>query len=338
MNQVTVKCLENKTNNDGSLYGKFLLEPFEREFGTTVGNSLRRILLSSIPGSAVTAVRIEGITHEFSSVPGVVEDVIDVMLNLKGLVVKCLSDQPQTLRISAKGPCVIHAKDIQLPSDVQIINQDWKIATISEGGSLEMEIIVENGIGYVPAESQNVQNRPIDMIPIDSVFMPIRKVACSINTTRSPEGTDHDSLFVEIWSSGSIEPTSALGQAAAKLIERLAPIAQYSGEALSISHVQEPVKETKEEVTDQRVSLSIEELELSVRAYNCLKRANINSLGKLLSLSYNELMNIKNFGKKSADEVLERLHAMGMHLADETMPVGIQDNSGAGFENEPFPA
>ncbi len=324
MSQITIKCLENKTNNDGSLYGKFLIEQFDRGFGATVGNSLRRILLSSIPGSAVTGVRIEGVTHEFSSIPGVLEDVVDIMLNLKGLVIKSFSAQPQTLRISSKGPATVLAKDINLPSDVQIINQDWKIATLAGDGKMEMEIIVENGVGYVPADKQKSPNRPIDMIPVDAVFMPIRKVAYFVESVRTHEGFDYDKLFVEIWSSGTVEPTVALGQAAAKLIEKLAPVAQFSGESLSIPTAVEPVVKI-EEAIDQRKQLSIEELELSVRAYNCLKRANINSLGELLSLSYNELMNIKNFGKKSADEVLERLHKMGMHLIDETIPANIDE-------------
>ena len=331
MSQITIKCLEKKTNNDGSLYGKFLLEPFDRGFGTTIGNSLRRILLSSISGSAVTAVRINGVTHEFSSIPGVVEDVIDILLNLKGLVVKSFSDQPQTLRISASGPATILAKDIQLPADVQIVNPDWKIATLANDSKLEMEIFIENGAGYVPADKQKAQNRAIDVIPVDAVFMPIRKVTYLIEAARTPEGLDYDKLFIEIWSNGSVEPTQALGEAAAKLIEKVAPITQFSGESISIPTAIEPQK--IEEVVDQRAALSIEELELSVRAYNCLKRANINSLGELLSLSYNELMNIKNFGKKSADEVLERLHAMGLHLADETIPPNIQN-----MESEAFSA
>ncbi|MBI3590806.1 MAG: DNA-directed RNA polymerase subunit alpha [Candidatus Melainabacteria bacterium] len=335
MSQITIKCLENKTNNDGSLYGKFLIEPFDRGFGTTIGNSLRRILLSSIPGSAITGARIEGITHEFTSIPGVVEDVIDIMLNLKGLVVKSFSDQPQTLRISAKGPTTVLAKDIQVPADIQIINPDWKIATISNNGKIDMEIFIENGVGYIPADKQKTQNRPIDMIPVDSVFMPIRKVAYSIETARTPESTDYDRLTIEIWSNGVIEPTVALGQASAKLIEKMAPVAQFSGESISIPTNVEPVK--TEVIVDQRKSLSIEELELSVRAYNCLKRANINSLGELLSLSYNELMNIKNFGKKSADEVLERLHAMGMHLSDENMPLNYQEDT-TNVESEAFTA
>ena len=335
MSQITIKCLENKTNNDGSLYGKFLIEPFERGFGTTIGNSIRRSLLSSIAGSAVTAVRIEGITHEFSSVPGVVEDVIDILLNLKGLVIKSFSDQPQTLRISAKGPAIVLAKDIQLPTDVQIINPDWKIATLAKDGKLEMEIIVENDVGYIPADKQKTQNRPIDFIPVDAVFMPVRKVAYSIEAARTPDGLDYDRLTIDIWTNGSIEPTAAIGQAAAKLIDKMAQIAQFSGESITITAAVEPQKVQVEEVSDQRRELSIEELELSVRAYNCLKRANINSLGQLLSLSYNDLMNIKNFGSKSADEVLERLHAMGMHLSDEAIPpMTPQEN----MSGEAFPA
>lgn len=337
MSQITVKCLENKTNSDGSLYGKFLIEPFERGFGTTIGNSLRRILLSSISGSAVTGARVEGITHEFTSIPGVLEDVIDIMLNLKGLVVKSFSDQPQTLRISANGPATVLAKDIQTTGDVQIINPDWKIATLANDGKLNMEIFIENGVGYIIAEKQKGQNKPIDIIPVDAVYMPIRKVSYLIESARTPEGFDYDRLVMEIWSNGVIEPTIALGQAAAKLIEKMAPVAQFSGESISLPTQVEPVK--VEEAVDQRKLLSIEELELSVRAYNCLKRANINSLGELLSLSYNELMNIKNFGKKSADEVLERLHAMGMHLSDETIPVGAANfPDPSNMESEAFTA
>ena len=326
MSQLAIKCLENKTNNDGSLYGKFLIEPFDRGFGTTIGNSLRRILLSSIPGSAVVAVRIEGVTHEFSSIPGVIEDVVDLLLNFKGLIVKSFSDQPQTLRLSAKGKMTVLAKDIQVPADVQIINPDWKIATLSSDGKLEIEIVVENGTGYIPADKQKTQ-RAIDFIPIDAVFMPIKKVAYSIEAARTTEGLDYDRLMIDIWSNGSIEPTVAIGQAAAKLIEQMAPIAQFSGESISIPTAVEAPK--VEAVVDQRAQLSIEELELSVRAYNCLKRANINSLGELLSLSYNDLMNIKNFGRKSADEVLERLHAIGLHLADETIPRNLPEEKEA---------
>ena len=333
MNQITTKCLENKTNNDGSLYGKFSLEPFERGFGITIGNSLRRILLSSIPGTAVTAVRIEGMTHEFTSVPGVMEDVIDIMLNLKGLVVKSFSDQPQTLRLSVKGPATVYAKDIQLPADVQIINPDWKIATLAKEGNLVMEIFVENGTGYIPADKQKAQNKAIDVIPVDSVFMPIRKAAYYVETERTPDGVDFDRLIIEVWSNGSIEPTVALGHAASRLIEKLAPIAQFSGESISITTEAEPIK--VEPVIDQVQQLNIEDLELSVRAYNCLKRANINSLRELLKLSYNDLMNIKNFGRKSADEVLERLHKMGFHLSDETIPQGLID-SPESMESEAF--
>ena len=333
MHQITVKCLENKTNNDGSLFGKFQIEPFQRGFGTTVANSLRRVLLSGIAGSAVTAVRIEGITHEFSSVPGVVEDVINIMLNLKGLGVKSFSDQPQTLKLSEKGPKTVFAKDLQLPADIQVINPDWKIATLAADGNLNMEIIVENGMGYVPADKQKVQGRAIDFIPVDSVFMPVKKVSYAIQTQRNVEGVELDSIIIEICTNGSIEPAVVLGQAATKIIEKLTVLAQLSGESIAIPQGVEPPK--VEEPTDQRAELSIEELELSVRAYNCLKRANINSLGQLLSLSYNELMNIKNFGKKSADEVLERLHAMGLHLVDETMPQTFNDNS---VESEAFSA
>lgn len=307
---IKIKCLENKTHADGSIYGKFVIEPLERGYGTTLGNSLRRVLLSHLEGSAVTAVRIDGITHEFTTVPGVVEDVIDVMLNLKGLVVKTFSPDPQYLHLDVERPGPVTGRDIFCPADATIINPDWQLCTLAEGGRIRAEITVERGRGYVPADAHSQYKQAIDVLPIDAVYMPVRKVSYTVEPTRVGESTDYDKLTVELWSNGAIDATEAVSQAARQLIEHLVPIAELSGKPMVPTTTQPQQQEGKHS------SISIEELELSVRAYNCLKRANINSLGELLKLTYDDLMNIKNFGKKSADEVIERLRQFGLGLAD----------------------
>lgn len=316
MEPLKIKCLENKTGADGSIYGKFVIEPLERGYGTTLGNSLRRVLLSSLDGSAVTAVRIDGITHEFTTIPGVVEDVIDIMLNLKGLVVKTFSNDPQYLHLDVERQststrdAAVSGRDIICPADAQIINPDWQLCSLAEGGRIRAEITVERGRGYVPADSHSHYKQAIDVLPIDAVFMPVRKVSYNVEPTRVGESTDFDKLTIEIWSNGSIDATEAISQAARQIIEHLLPIAELSGKPM----VAAPTPPNQSD--GKHSSISIEELELSVRAYNCLKRANINSLGELLKLSYDDLMNIKNFGKKSADEVIERLRQFGLTLAD----------------------
>jgi DNA-directed RNA polymerase subunit alpha len=310
MEPLKIKCLENKTAADGSIYGKFVIEPLERGYGTTLGNSLRRVLLSSLDGSAVTAVRIDGVTHEFTTVPGVVEDVIDIMLNLKGLVCKSFSNDPQYLHIDVERSGPVTGRDIHCPADVTIINPDWQLATIAEGGRLRAEITVERGRGYVAADSHSHYKQAIDVLPIDGVFMPIRRVSYNVEPTRVGESTDFDKLTIEVWSNGSMDATESISQAARQLIEHMVPIAELSGKPMV------PAAAAPQQTDGKHTSISIEELELSVRAYNCLKRANINSLGELLKLTYDDLMNIKNFGKKSADEVIERLRQFGLTLAD----------------------
>lgn len=310
MEPLRIKCLENKTGADGSIYGKFVIEPLEKGYGTTLGNALRRVLLSSLDGSAVSAVRIEGVTHEFTTVPGVVEDVIDVMLNLKGLVVKTFSNDPQYLHIDIDRAGGVTGRDIMCPADATIINPDWQLCTLAEGGRLRAEITVERGRGYVPADSHSHYKQAIDVLPIDAVFMPIRKVSYNVEPTRVGESTDFDKLTIEVWSNGSMDATEAISQAARQIVEHLLPIAELSGKPMV------PAATQPQQQDGKHSSISIEELELSVRAYNCLKRANINSLGELLKLTYDDLMNIKNFGKKSADEVIERLRQFGLTLAD----------------------
>ena len=311
--ELKIKNINTTTSSDGSQYGKFVIEPLERGYGATIGNALRRVLLSSLEGAAVTSVRIEGITHEYTSIPGVVEDVIDIMLNLKSVVVKTDSVEPQHLRLDATKPGPVLAGDIELPAGVKIVNPDCVICTLSQGGSIHADITVEVGKGYVAVDVLKEQKNglPIDLLPIDAVFMPIKRVSYNVEPARVGESLDFDKLTLEIWSNGSIEVGAALSKASTLLIEHFSQIAGISGAPVQVK--QEVVEEV---VTEEVVAptLSIEDLELSVRAYNCLKRASINSMTELLKKSEHDLLNIKNFGKKSSDEVIEKLHQMGLDL------------------------
>lgn len=308
--QLNIKCVNTTTDSDGSIYGKFVIEPLERGYGTTLGNSLRRVLLSSLKGSAITSVRIEGVTHEFTTIPGVVEDVLDVMLNLKGVILKSDSEEPQYIRLDVDRPGPVLAGDLEVPAGVKVVNPDWQICTLSEGGSIHAVMTSETGKGYVPADT-NMANKAVDTLTLDAVYMPIRRVAYTVEDTRVGQRTDYDKLILEVWSNGSIDVSSALSQAANMLIEHLVPIASLSGIPTLVSQSQTEA-EPKEEA--QAPNITIEDLELSVRAFNCLKRANINSIAELLTKSESDLLNIKNFGKKSSDEVIERLHAFNLYL------------------------
>ena len=312
--ELKIKCVNTTTSSDGSQYGKFVVEPLERGFGTTIGNSLRRVLLSSLEGAAVTSIRIEGITHEYTSIPGITEDVIDIMLNLKGLIVKTDSKEAQHLRLDVDKPGPVLASDIQLPAGVKIVNPDWVLCTIAEGGSIHADIIVETGKGYITADvlKENKGGLPVDMLPIDASFMPIKRVSYNVENTRVGDVVDYDKLILEIWSNGSLDVSNALSQAANLLIEHFMQIASITGQP-TILTTQQAIEEVEEE--EVAPSLTIEDLELSVRAYNCLKRASINNLSELLKKSEHDLLNIKNFGKKSSDEVIERLRHFGLDLA-----------------------
>ena len=317
--ELKIKTVNTMAGSDGSQYGKFTIEPLERGFGTTIGNALRRVLLSSLEGTAVTSCRIEGITHEYTAIPGVLEDVIDVMLNLKGLAVKMDSDEPQHLRIDVDKAGSVLASDIQLPSGVKVVNPDWLICTIAEGGSFHADIIVEKGKGYVANDvPRNSKGAAIDMLPIDATFMPIKRVSYEVENTRVGDSIDFDKLTLEIWSNGTIDVTTALAQAAELLIEHFVQIASISGNVVhrELETFEEDVEEeVSTKASANEPSITIDELELSVRAYNCLKRASINSMAELLQKSEHDLLNIKNFGKKSSDEVIERLHHFGLDLA-----------------------
>ena len=312
--ELKIKCVNTATSSDGSQYGKFVIEPLERGFGTTIGNSLRRVLLSSLEGTAVTSVRIEGITHEYTAIPGVLEDVIDVILNLKGLVVKTDFKEAQHLRIDVDKPGAVLASDIQLPAGVKVVNPDWLICTVADGGSFHADIIVESGKGYVANDvPRDSRGASIDVLPIDATFMPIKRVSYTVESTRVGDSIDFDKLILEIWSNGSIDVTNALSQASNLLIEHFMQIASVTGQAVVTPAI--AVEEVEVEVDESTPKMSIEDLELSVRAYNCLKRASINSMAELLKKSEHDLLNIKNFGKKSSDEVIERLHHFGLDLA-----------------------
>ena len=317
--ELKIKTVNTMAGSDGSQYGKFTIEPLERGFGTTIGNALRRVLLSSLEGTAVTSCRIEGITHEYTAIPGVLEDVIDVMLNLKGLAVKTDSKEPQHLRIDVDKPGAVLAGDIQLPAGVKVVNPDWLICTIAEGGSFHADIIVETGKGYVandvPRGSKSAV--AIDVLPIDATFMPIKRVSYEVENTRVGDSIDFDKLTLEIWSNGTVDVSTALTQASELLIEHFVQIAGISGgstiKTVEAASVAAPVEEVVES-SDAEPSITIDELELSVRAYNCLKRASINSMAELLKKSEHDLLNIKNFGKKSSDEVVEKLRTFGLDL------------------------
>ena len=317
--ELKIKTVNTMAGSDGSQYGKFTIEPLERGFGTTIGNALRRVLLSSLEGTAVTSCRIEGITHEYTAIPGVLEDVIDVMLNLKGLAVKTDSKEPQHLRIDVDKAGAVLASDIQLPAGVKVVNPDWLICTIAEGGSFHADIIVETGKGYVandvPRSSKS--SAAIDMLPIDATFMPIKRVSYEVENTRVGDSIDFDKLTLEIWSNGTVDVSAALTQASELLIEHFVQIAGISGKTIQTREIEEVVSDETEvvEASADEPSITIDELELSVRAYNCLKRASINSMAELLKKSEHDLLNIKNFGKKSSDEVIERLRHFGLDLA-----------------------
>lgn len=321
--ELKIKNVNTTTSSDGSQYGKFVIEPLERGFGATIGNSLRRVLLSSLEGAAVTSVRIEGITHEYTSIPGIVEDVIDIMLNLKGLVVKTETDEIQHLRIDATKPGPVLAADIQLPSGVKIVNPDCVICTIAEGGSFHADIVVEVGKGYVATDALKDQKNglPIDMLPIDAAFMPIKRVSYVVEPARVGEVIDYDKLTLEIWSNGSVDVNQALSKAASLLIDHFRQITAITGQPVGAASYEEEA--VVEDEAEQTPAFTIEDLELSVRAYNCLKRASINSMAELLKKSEHDLLNIKNFGKKSSDEVIEKLHELGLDL--QPNPEGADD-------------
>ena len=309
--------IERIESDDPNSYGKFVVEPLERGFGQTLGNSLRRVLLNSLPGVAATSVRIEGVQHEFSTVPGVKEDVAELILNIKLLSVKLFTDMPKIVTIDAKGPCEVKAGDIKADDEVEIVNPDLHLATLSEGAHLQMQITLEKGRGYVTADRNkqlaNERNKmggmPIGVIPVDSIFTPIRKVSYSVEDTRVGQVTDFDKLTIEVWTNGSILPKEALASAAQILTNNMR---LFTDLTVNVVHVDynEPENDTKEKVLE----MTIEELDLSVRAFNCLKRAGINTVAELVQRNQEDMMKVRNLGKKSLEEVEQKLVALGLSL------------------------
>lgn len=303
----TIECVELSEDNT---YGKFVVEPLERGYGTTLGNSLRRILLSSLPGSAVTSIKINGVLHEFSTIPSVKEDVSEIILNLKSLAVRLYSDGPKTAMINAEGPGPITAGDIIADTDVEILNPDLHIATLEEGAKLVMEINISRGRGYVPAEQNKTEDIPIGVIPIDSIYSPVRKVNYVVENTRVGQVTDFDKLTLEIWTDGSIKPDEGASLGAKIMHEHLNLFIELTENFDQVEIMVEKEEDQKEKVLE----MTIEELELSVRSFNCLKRAGINTVEELTHKSEEDMMKVRNLGKKSLDEVKNKLAELGLGL------------------------
>lgn len=291
-------------------YGKFVIEPLERGYGITVGNALRRILLSSLPGVAVKSIKVEGVLHEFSTIPGVKEDVTEMILSLKELSADIDGEGSRTVKIEAKGPCVVTGADIICPSDVEILSHDLHIATLDEDSKLNMEIYLDKGRGYVSAEDNKNDDMPIGVIPVDSIYTPVEKVSYSVENTRVGQRTDYDKLILEVWTNGSINPQEGISLAAKILVEHLNLFINLTEHVSSVEIMVEKEEDQKEKVLE----MTIEELDLSVRSYNCLKRAGINTVEELANKSEEDMMKVRNLGKKSLEEVIQKLEELGLGL------------------------
>ena len=296
-------------------YGKFELEPLERGFGTTLGNALRRIMLSSMPGSAIVAVKIDGVMHEFQTMEGVVEDVTTIVLNLKNIVVKNNSSEEKVLKLYSDKEGVVTAGDIETDPEVEIINKDQVIATIAKGGKLDMELIVANGRGYVPSNENKkyIENQKIGFIPIDALYSPIERISYEIDNARVGQDASYDKLIMEVFTNGSIKPEEAMALAAKIMIEHLNIVTNLS----EIADVTGIMNAKQEDSKTKKLETSIDDLDFSVRAYNCLKRAGVNTLGDLTSKSEVEMMKIRNLGKKSLKEVIDKIKDMGLRFRED---------------------
>lgn len=301
--------------SDGT-YGKFVVEPLERGYGTTLGNSLRRVLLSSLPGVAVTSIKIEGVLHEFSTIEGVQEDVTEIVLNVKDLVLNINGDGPKTVFIEEVGPCEVTAALIKCDSEVEILRPDTHIATLSEGGRLFMEITLDKGRGYVPAErNKQIMQPVIGVIPVDSIYTPVLKVNYSVSNTRVGQITDYDKLCLEVWTNGTISAQDAVSLAAKIITDHLQLFVDLSGEAFAGDSV---MVEKDDKGKEKALEMTIEELDLSVRSFNCLKRASINTVEDLINKTEDDMMKVRNLGRKSLEEVINKLASLGFALrADE---------------------
>lgn len=305
-----IECIKIDDENN---YSKFVCGPLERGYGVTIGNSLRRILLSSLPGCSITSVKINGVLHEFSSIPNVVEDVPEIIVNLKNVRLKFDENEEKTLHINFNGEGEVKAGDIQTDGTVEILNPDLHIATVSEGGHLVMELTANRGRGYVPAEKNKTGDQDISVLPIDSIYTPVKKVNYQIENTRVGQMVDLDRLVIEIWTDGSLKPFEALSLAAKILTGHLELFIDLSEATKNTKVMIEKEENKKERILEK----SIEELELSVRSFNCLKRAGISTVEDLANKTESDMMKVRNLGKKSLDEVVAKLHALGLDFAPE---------------------
>ncbi len=295
---------------DGT-YGKFVMEPLERGYATTLGNSMRRVLLSILPGVAVTNVKIDGVVHEFTTIPGVKEDVTEIILNIKGLIAKLHADTAKKIYIEAEGPCVVTAASIKADSEVEILNPDMYIATLSEGASLNMEMTLDRGRGYVPAEQNKPQQNVIGVIPVDSIYTPVLKANFSVDNTRVGNVTDKGKLTLEVWTDGSIKANEAVSMSAKVLIEHFE---LFLNLAEGVSEVENTLVDKSNTEKEKVLDLTIDELDLSVRSFNCLKRAGINTVEDLINKSEEDMMKVRNLGRKSLEEVIAKLDSFGYTL------------------------
>ncbi len=307
MEKPTIECVERSA--DGN-YAKLVVEPLERGYGTTLGNSLRRILLSSLPGAAVTSIRIDGVLHEFSTIPGVREDVTDIILNVKKLCLQMHTDDPQVLRIEAEGEGAVTAADIKCGPDVVVLDESLHIAQLDRNGRLFMEMTVERGRGYLSAEHNKTPDQPIGIVAIDSIFTPVRQVNFSVEDTRVGQVTNYDRLTLEIWTNGAIGPEEAAAMAARILAEHLQLFSALTEGATD----RVVLADNPEDERTRLLERSIEDLELSVRSFNCLKRAGINTIGELTSRTSDDMMRVRNLGRKSLEEVEQKLGSLGLGL------------------------
>ena len=305
-----IECIETPTDDS---YGKYVIEPLERGYGTTLGNSLRRVLLSSLPGTAVTSIRISGIQHEFSTIPGVKEDVTEIVLNIKRIIARLHSDEPKTVYIEASGEGEVTAGDIKADGEVEILNPELHIATLGPDASLSMELTLDHGRGYVPADKNKNPQQIIGTIPVDSIYTPVLKVNYAVENTRVGNQTDFDKLTLEVWTDRTISPRDAVSLGAKILVDHFTLFTDLSDRLGSRSTVVEKVETQRDKVLE----MTIEELDLSVRSFNCLKRANINTVEDLISKTQDEMIKVRNLGRKSLEEVEHKLAMMGLSLASD---------------------
>ena len=305
-----IECIE--TPGDAT-YGKYVVEPLERGYGTTLGNALRRIMLSSLPGTAPTTIKIAGVQHEFSTIPGVKEDVTEIVLNVKGLLTKLHCETVKTVYIEAVGPCEVKAGDIKADGEVEVLNPDMHIATLDNGATLNMEITLSHGRGYVPADRNKPQQNVIGVIAVDSIYTPVRKVNYTVENTRVGDATDYDKLTLEVWTDGTIDARDAVSLGARILCDHFTLFTDLSETMGSRSTVVEKAETQRDKVME----MTIDDMDLSVRSYNCLKRANINTVEDLCSKTEEEMMKVRNLGRKSLEEVINKLAMMGLSLASD---------------------